>query len=361
MTAVFGSGLSPTTCCIVLLCVLIAANLFGIDMFAKVQDFVAYGLILSMAAMGIIGLLGAGTGETVAQPWVLSGAPEDVFSMVGLAFFLFLGCEFIIPIAPHVKNGRRNVPLGMILSLLIVCGMEILVIFGMHNYTPWEALATDPAPHILYGVALLGDAGRYWMAAVSIFAVVSTVNSVISSLSYICAGMAKIHLLPQVFQRRNRCGAPYVGILLIGGLMIIINATGLSTTDALSTMILIGCVFWMAAYAIACIDVLVLRRRLPKAPRTFHMPLGPVLPALGIAGNAFMMYHIAPDPDVRLFIYTVVAVVFAALAVYAVLWIRFVMHLPLFAALPLHRVMAMENDMYEIVRRGLRVEPVTRG
>ena len=62
--------------------------------------------------MGIIGAFKLGTGEVVEQPLVLTSDMSDIFSMVGLAFFLFLGCEFIIPIAPNVKNQRRNVPLG---------------------------------------------------------------------------------------------------------------------------------------------------------------------------------------------------------------------------------------------------------
>ncbi|MEE3421070.1 MAG: APC family permease [Lachnospiraceae bacterium] len=354
MNSVFKTGLPSSVFCVILLVVLIIANLYGIDMFAKIQDFVAYGLIFSLVIMGLIGMFKAGTGTVVNQPYVLSSSPKDIMSLVGLAFFLFLGCEFIIPIAPNVKNARRNVPLGMVLSLLIVCGMEVLVILGMHNYTKWDELASNTSPHVFYGVSLLGKAGEYWMAIVSIFAVVSTVNSVISSLSYICAGMAKINLLPAVFEKRNKHGAPYVGILMIGGLMIIINATGLSTTSQLSTMILIGCVFWMAAYAIASVDVLIFRKRLPKAPRTFKVPGGPVLPILGIAGNIFMMYNITADPDARRMIYIVVLIIFAALAVYATIWIKKVMQIPLFKPIPVHKVMAMENDMYMVVRRKMR-------
>ncbi len=192
MVTVFGGKIPSSVYCVVLLLLLIAANLNGIDMFAKIQDVVAYGLIGSVVLMGLIGALRLGTGRIVRQPLVLSSDPKAVFSMVGLAFFLFLGCEFVIPISKNVRNAKKTIPLGMILSLLIVCGMEILVVLGMHNYTDWSKLASSASPHIYYGVHLLGNAGRIWMALVSVFAVISTVNSVISSLAYICAGMAKI-------------------------------------------------------------------------------------------------------------------------------------------------------------------------
>ena len=59
--------------------------------------------------------------------------------------------------------------------------------------------------------------------------------------------------------------------------MLIINATGLSTTDELSFMILSASVILMIAYILVQIDVLILRKRLPKAPRNFKVPLEPVI------------------------------------------------------------------------------------
>lgn len=354
MNSVFHTPLPSNVFCIILLVVLIVANLNGIDMFAKIQDVVAYGLILSLVLMGLIGIFHLGTGTVVHQPASLVKGPGELFSYLGMAFFLFLGSEFIIPISPSLKNARRNVPMGMVLSLLIVLGMEVLVILGMYSYTPWDELAKASSPHVFYGVALLGSVGRYWMAIVSIFAVTSTVNSVISSLAGICAGMGRIGLLPSVFQKRNRHDAPWIGILLIGGSMVLINATGLSSSSQLSFLILIGCVFWMAAYAIACLDVLIFRKRMPKAPRTFKVPGGPVLPILGIVGNIVMMYNIAADPAERLLIYKIVLGIFAALAVYAFIWVRYVSHLPLFKPVPTHKVMAMENEIYQIRRRQKR-------
>ena len=351
MVTVFGGKVPSSVYCVVLLLLLIAANLNGIDMFAKIQDVVAYGLIGSVVLMGLIGALRLGTGKVVRQPLVLTSDPKTVFSMVGLAFFLFLGCEFVIPISKNVKNARKTIPLGMILSLLIVCGMEILVVLGMHNYTAWGKLASSASPHIYYGVHLLGNAGRIWMALVSVFAVISTVNSVISSLAYICAGMAKIGLLPEIFMHRNKKGAPHVGILLIGGAMVLINAMGLSNTSQLSNLILIGCFFWMMAYALSNANVLIFRARLPKAPRTFRVPLGPVLPLIGIAGNVFMMGNISSDPSARSMIYRVVLLTFIVLAIYAAVWTKRVMHLPLCKPIRIEHVMAMENEMYGRVRR----------
>lgn len=346
VNSVFHTGIPSSVLCIALLVILIIANLLGVDMFAKIQNVVAYGLIISLVLMGLIGILGLGTGTQVHQRMNLSGSFSDCFSLLGLAFFLFIGSEFVIPVAKDVKNARRNVPLGMVLSLLIICGMQILIVFGMSRYTEWSQLGASESPHILYGTSLLGHAGAIWMIIVSIFAVVSTVNSAINFLSYMCAGMAKIGLMPEIFLKSNKRGAYYVGILMIGAIMILVNATGLSTSDSLSFMILVAIVFWMISYVISDINVLIFRKKLPKAPRTFKVPFGPVIPIIGLVGNLFMIWNIDGDPAVRSQIFMIDGIIFVLLAIYAALWCKFKLKRKMFEPIPIHEVMAMENPMY---------------
>lgn len=346
INSVFHTGIPSSVFCIFLLVILIIANLLGIDMFAKIQNVVVYGLIFSLVAMGLLGILGLGSGETVSQPMNQAGSLSDTFSLLGLAFFLFIGSEFVIPVSRNVKNERRNIPLGMVLSLLIILVMQILVVCGMGRYCLWEDLADSASPHILYGSSLLGYAGSLWMIVVSVFAVISTVNSAISFLSYMCAGMAKIGLMPEFFLKKNRRGAYYVGILMIGTIMILVNATGLSTSDSLSFMITLAIVFWMVSYVIADCNVLIFRHRLPKAPRTFKVPLGPVIPVIGVIGNLFMIWNIDGNPEVRNQIFMIDGLIFVLLAVYAVVWCRFRLKRPMFKPVPVHEVMAMENSLY---------------
>lgn len=339
-------GIPGSVYCIALLAVLILINMNGVDMFAKIQNIVAYGLIISLAVMGILGCIKAAPGTVVTQPAVLSSSFTDVTSLCGLAFFLFIGCEYVIPIAGNVKNARKNIPLGMVLSLVIICVMQILLVLGFRNYTPWGELSGSTIPHVLYGTLLLGPVGTYWMALVSVLAVISSINTVISSLAYIASGMAKINLLPEVFMRTNKKGAPYVGILTVGGIMIIINATGLSTSDQLSFLILTGCVFWMIAYIVSHLNVLILRKRLPSAPRTFKVPGGPVLPIIGSLGIMWMIYNIDADPAVRMQIYAVCLIILAVLAIYAAVWVRGAMKIKLFKPLPVPEV--MEHELYHV-------------
>jgi len=341
-------GLSGSVYCVVLLIILIVVNLRGVDMFAKVQNFVAYGLIFSLLIMGILGTIKINPSDIVMQPAVLSTNFADITSYCGLAFFLFIGCEYAIPIANKVDNPKRKLPLGMVISLVVICIMFSLLVIGFKNYTPWDALGESTTPHVLYGTALLGPLGTYWMAIVSIFAVVSSVNTIISSLSYIAFGMAKIGLLPDIFMKVNKKGAPWFGIILFGGTMSVINAAGLSTSASLSFLILTGTVFWMIAYIITHINVLILRKRLPKAPRAFKVPGGPVIPVVGSIGILWMIWNISSDSATRLSIYGVSLLILVALVIYAAVWTKKSMKRDLFTPYAVEDVMAMENELYPV-------------
>lgn len=107
----------------------------------------------------------------------------------------------------------------------------------------------------------------------------------------------------------------------------------------------------MISYVLAHMDVLILRRRLPKAPRSFKVPFGPVLPIVGIAGIIYMILNISTDPVERNMIWLVTGITFAVLAVYSFFWIKFKMKMPVFKSVPLEKVMAMENSMYYTIRK----------
>ena len=322
---------------------LMLVNLKGVDMFAKIQDIVAFLLIGSLIVLGIVGALGLGSGEQVEQLPAESSF-LDGLSASAEAFWLFIGVEFIIPISSSVKNARKNVPLGMFLSLGVIAIIQIVMIIGLNRYVLLEDLGTSPSPHILYGVRLFGKFGQIWIGIISILAAISTQNSVISSISKICQGMSKMNMLPEFFQKTNKDGAPVVGIIFFSVVIMIVEGTGLASTDAISFLILTASVFWMVSYIITHINVLMLRKRLPNAPRTFKT--FSLIQIIGILGTGYMIFSISSDPAEKLKILGIVGLIFIGLSVYAVLWIKFRMHMPLFKPVALNEVMAMEHPLY---------------
>lgn len=331
--------------------VLLVANLRGVDMFAKIQDIVAYLMVASMVIMGIIGMLGLGTGKKVVQPLYMTTDWKQIVSMTAVAFWLFIGAEYVIPISKDVKNAKRNVPLGMFIGLALICVVQSVLVLGFHNYTDWNELANSAAPHLLYGQNLLGTVGKFWMALVAALALISSQNSAINGLSSICQGMAKMNMMPQSFAKTNKHSVPYVGVWFVSILILVFAYISNDSSDAISFFILVGSVFWMVSYIFAHIDVLILRHRLPKAPRSFKVPLGPLFPLIGIAGTVFMILNISTDPAERHAIWLLTGGVFLALGIYSFFWIKFKMRMPVFKSVPVEKVMAMEHSLYYAIRK----------
>ncbi|MBP5443418.1 MAG: hypothetical protein J6Y60_09265, partial [Treponema sp.] len=129
---------------------------------------------------------------------------------------------------------------------------------------------------------------------------------------------------------------------------IILNAIGLTSSDSLVFLILTGCTFWIFCYVMVHIDVIILRKKMPKAPRTFKLPLGIVIPLFGVIGNLFMIWNIDPSWELKKVIYLIFVGVSVILAVYAFFWCKFVIKRPLFKGYAIKEVMAMDTDMYQI-------------
>lgn len=331
---------------IVLMAIIVFANCQGVDMFAKVQNVVAYSLIISLIVMGLIGCFHLGQGEVIEQDTGLNTAFGDVMGLVGTAFYMFVGCEFVVPLSPFAKNPHRTIPLGMIGSLVVVFVMQFFCVFGFSNYVSFGDLGSSESPHMLYGIAVLGEFGRYWMGIVSILAVISTANTVVNSLGYLLSGMSRINLVPAFFGKKNKKGAPYVGIITIGVAMTVLVVLSLIASDLLNFFLKVASVFWIIVYLFLHIDVIILRFRMPKVPRTFKVPLGLVIPIIGIIGDAYMIYCIDTDPGVRNSVLLATLVTFVILTIYSLFWVKKVMKKPLFEPVPIKDVMAMENERY---------------
>ena len=336
---------------LVMTIVVMIANLYGVDMFAKIQDLVAFLLVGSMLIMGIIGMFGLGTGSMVQQPCSMVSSWKEAVSMVAVAFWLFIGAEYVIPVSKNVKNAKRNVPLGMMIGLALICLVQSIMVLGFHNYTPWGELEASAAPHLLYGENLLGSAGKIWMTFVAALAVVSTQNSTVNGLAGICQGMAKMNMMPRIFAKTNKHGVPFFGVIFVSVFIFVFAALSDGSSEAISFLILVGSVFWMISYIFAHLDVLILRHRLPKAPRSFKVPCGPLFPCIGIAGTVYMILNISTDPTERMMIWLVTGITFLVLGIYSFFWIRIKMKMPVFKSVPIQKVMAMENSMYYTIRK----------
>ena len=348
---IIGGNIPSIVYTLIMTVIILIANLRGVDMFAKIQDVVAFLLVGSLVVMGFIGMIGMGTGVKINQPAVLEADFGSVASMTAVAFWLFIGAEYAIPVSKEVKNAKRNVPLGMMIGLFLIFIMQSIMVLGFHNYVEWGELADSAAPHLLYGYAVLGNAGKIWMMLVGALAVISTQNSTVNSLAVICQGMAKMNMLPKIFAKTNKHKVPWFGQVFVSVSIFIFAYVSDSSADMISFLILAGSVFWMVSYILAHVDVIVFRKRLPRAPRNFKVPCGLLFPIIGIVGTIYMILNISTDPQERLMLWLLTGCSFLILGIYSAIWIKVKMKMKVFKSVPLEKVMAMENDLYYEIRR----------
>ncbi|MGE4352545.1 MAG: APC family permease [Oscillospiraceae bacterium] len=349
----FFPTLDPRLISLLVLGFFFVINSFGVDIFSKVQNTVVILLIGSMILFGIIGALGLGTGEMI--PAAEQSAPAvsgfgGLMSLSALAFWLFIGVEFVIPVAKDMKNPRRDVLLSMVIGLVLLFVVQAVLGYGMTNYVDLGILAADPTgtPHMTFAENLLGTAGKYWMGLVTILAAVSTMNTVYVSTSKILQGMAEEGMMPHVLAKTNKHGAAINGLVLMGALDAALLISNIAMTSGITFVILAASCFWLVTYILIHAAVMVLRRRYPNAPREKKLVFAGIPQIIGILGNIYMIWNIEAG-ETRIMIFKIFGILFALLVAYSFVWVCGVMKARPFKPVDLAVINAGKTTFEELV------------
>ncbi len=335
---------------LVILVFLTIVNFLGVDIFAKIQNLTVAILIGSLVLIGLISSLKLGTGtviEAAAQTQPVVTGISGVVSLTALAFWLFIGIEFVIPISKNLKNPKRDVTLSMIFGVIILLVVQSLLGHGMTNYVSLEELSSSDLPHMLFAQNLLGTAGSYWMGIITILAGISTINTVLGSVTRILSGMAEAGMMPEVFKKKNKKGTPIAGLLLLSGAIGLILVTGFVNNSGLTTLLLAASCFWLTSYILVNITVLVLRKRYPDAKgRNKKLMFAGIPQIICILGDVFMIWNIAEGDD-RIFIYKIFFVLLVIMFSFALIWVKVIKKAAAFKPATLdeiNRVMLESDD-----------------
>jgi APA family basic amino acid/polyamine antiporter len=214
------------------------------------------------------------TGQFGSYGWsgVLRGAAA--------VFFSFLGFDAISTTAQETRNPQRDMPRGILISLLICTALYVAVTAVLTGIAHYTELHVD-AP-IAYAIDRLGSQ-LAWLSPLIKLGAIAGISSVILVMmlgqSRIYYAIAKDGLLPRIFSRVNsKRGVPQNATIFAGiatGL-----AAGLFPLHSLSELVSIGT---LMAFAIVCLSVIVLRKTQPALKRPFKVPLVPLVPLLGAA------------------------------------------------------------------------------
>lgn len=351
VTDVFHIPLDPLVVSVLLVALLVTVGMFSVKVYGSVQIFLVIALIGSIVVLGFIGLTGMGAGEPVTTESPFNPMGVGVLSLTALAFWLFIGVEFVTPLAEEIKKPKVYIPLAMILGLVIIFIADIVFGFGTLRYLLPSDLAGSGTPHILAAEALAGSGGQLWMGIVTFLATASTLNTLITAVSRMLASMAEEGEMPRVLARRNKHGSPWAAVLTMGVLFVLMLITGFTDGESIVTFILASCFCWMLAYIIAHLNVIVLRVKYPNARRSFRSPLGITFQIGGIAGLIWVMANMSPDPKQAAQIYSMVGVILAITLVLSILWVKFKMKKGIFETSPLEEAPKHDHLKYRLEDR----------
>src|SRR5213082_3424903 len=229
---------------------------------------------------------------------------NGVMQGAGIVFFAYIGFDAVSTAAQEGKNPQRDMPIGIIGSLLICTVLYIAV----------SALATGIVPYLQLDVpdpiAVAADhAGLGWMSALIKLGAIAGLSSVILVMllgqSRVFYSMARDGLLPRFVNRVHpRFQTPYI-TSIVTGIVVAIVASLLTVREA-GNLVSIGT---LLAFVIVSIGVVVLRVREPNLPRAFKTPAVFVVARLGAVSAAYLVVSLPWTTWRRLIVWFVVGMV----------------------------------------------------
>jgi len=337
----FPGTFSPMMLAFVLLGVFCVLNLLGIDLFAKVQNLLAYTMVIFLIIVGLSGVFGAvepqPEGLNLFSDWSFEGL--GVFSLVALAIWGFVGAEYVCPLVEEAKNPEKDLPRSMYLGMFITLGIYILLTFATLSYVNLEEFSASELPHLDLIIAIFGESAVALIAAVAITGTCSTVNSIMASVPRMLYGMAHNGQVFPIFKRVNSRGEPWVAVMFMALIVILPLFVMGGDPDTIITLLIAASTCWFLTYIVAHIDLIVLRKRYPEAKRPYKSPLYPLPQLIGIAGMAYAALNNSPSPEMTQQVYTITGVILLVICFIGAFWVKFVMKRGLFEPDDLHEVL----------------------
>ncbi|HUB80699.1 MAG TPA: amino acid permease [Bryobacteraceae bacterium] len=220
-------------------------------------------------------------------------------------FFAYIGFDAVSTTAQEAKNPQRDLPIGIIASLLICTVLYIAVAGVITGMVPWREINIE-APLVQ---AFL-DRGLTTASDIIVLGALAGLTSVMLVMllgqTRVLYAMANDGLLPRKFfaDIHTKFRTPWKNTILVGSLAALIGS--ITPIDDIAKMVNIGT---LLAFVIVCIAVVLLRRTDPNQARPFRTPWVPVVPALGVLFNGYMMYKLGWVNWARLFGWLIIGLV----------------------------------------------------
>ena len=214
-------------------------------------------------------------------PFGLAG----VGAAAGQVFFSYIGFDAASTAGEEAKNPRRDLPIAIMLSLGIVALFYVLVAVAAIGARPYTEFNDGEAVLSSIATQVAGPWAGIIIAAGAVVSIFSVVLVVMYGQTRILFAMGRDGMLPPVFTKVNPKTLTPVNNTIIVMVVVSILA-GLVPLGQLAEATSIGT---LAAFLVVNVGVIVLRRQRPDLERKFKVPLGPLIPILGIIANLYLI------------------------------------------------------------------------
>lgn len=239
------------------------------------------------------------------------GGIMGILGAAGTVFFAFIGFDAVSTAAQETKDPKKDMPFGILGSLLICTVLYVLFSHVLTGLAPLDFFR-DPARggEASVSAAILNYMPGYeWLSKAVTIAILAGFSSVILVMllgqSRVFFSMSKDGLLPKVFSEVHpKYKTPWKGNLVILALVAVFAA--FVPGDVVGHMTSIGTLF---AFILVCVAVIVLRKKEPDMPRQFKTPLVPYIPILGIISCGAMIFGLGLENWIRLFVWLAIGFV----------------------------------------------------
>ncbi|HKA06352.1 MAG TPA: amino acid permease [Gemmataceae bacterium] len=232
------------------------------------------------------------------------GKPLGMIAGAALIFFAYIGFDAVSTQAEEAKNPQRNVPIGILASLLICTVLYVAVVAVLTGMVHYEQIDEKA------GVATAFDqVGLKWVDALVAAAAIAGITSVLLVLligsARVIMAMSRDGLLWQFLATIHPTfRTPWVGSIIIG--LFVATFAGVLPLGALLELTNIGTLF---AFAVVCGAVLILRYTDPAHPRPFRVPAAPVVCILGVLSCLLLMLSLPAQNWYRLFVWMAIGLI----------------------------------------------------
>jgi basic amino acid/polyamine antiporter, APA family len=244
-------------------------------------------------------------GHEVAGQHTDKGKPLGMIAGAALIFFAYIGFDAVSTQAEEAKNPQRDVPIGILTSLLICTVLYVAVVAvltGMVHYDQIDEKAGVATAFDQVGLPFV-DA---LVAAAAIAGITSVLLVMLIGSARIIMAMSRDGLLPPFMATVHPTfRTPWVASIAVG--LFVGLFAGVLPLGALLELTNIGTLF---AFAVVCAAVLVLRYADPAHPRPFRVPAAPVVCVLGVLSCLLLMLSLPAQNWYRLFVWMALGLVF---------------------------------------------------